>query len=113
VSNTWLDQPDVDELDLVTVLSALGDRVRLAYVQILAGEQAERRCGHVLDGTEIEISKSTLSHHLLVLRKAGLTRTRIEGTSRYISLRRHDIDARFPGLLDSVCDGSLAAADPA
>jgi DNA-binding transcriptional ArsR family regulator len=109
VSDTLLDQPDTDELDLVTILSALGDRVRLTYVRILAGETVERQCGHVLDGIDIVISKSTLSHHLLVLRKAGLTRTRIEGTSRYISLRRDDLDARFPGLLDSVCGGSFAA----
>jgi hypothetical protein len=36
------------------------------------------------------------------LREAGVTRTEISGTSRLISLRRDDLDQRFPGLLDSI-----------
>ncbi|MGO4837825.1 transcriptional regulator, partial [Rhizobiaceae sp. 2RAB30] len=38
---------------------------------------------------------------------AGITRTEIVGTSRLITLRRAELDQRFPGLLDSV----IAAAD--
>ena len=49
------------------------------------------------------------SHHLKVLREAGLTRTRIEGTHRFVSLRRDDLDARFPGLLDAVLLAATAA----
>jgi DNA-binding transcriptional ArsR family regulator len=48
------------------------------------------------------VAKSTLSHHLRVLRDAGLTRTREEGTRCYVVLRRRDLQARLPGLLDSV-----------
>ena len=33
---------------------------------------------------------------------AALTHTRAEGTHRHVSLRRDDVDARFPGLLDAV-----------
>jgi DNA-binding transcriptional ArsR family regulator len=43
-----------------------------------------------------------MSHHLKVLREAGLTRTRVDGVRRYVSLRRQDVDGRFPGLLDAV-----------
>jgi DNA-binding transcriptional ArsR family regulator len=43
-----------------------------------------------------------MSHHLRVLREAGLTRTRVEGAKRYVSLRREDLQARFPGLLEAV-----------
>ncbi len=96
-------EPDVSELDLVTVLDALGDRVRLTYIRALAAGGGEKRCGQVLDDTDIKISKSTLSHHLQILRQAGLTHTTIQGNSRHISLRRDDLDTRFPGLLDSVC----------
>jgi DNA-binding transcriptional ArsR family regulator len=46
--------------------------------------------------------KSTLSHHFKVLREAGVTHTRTEGTYNFISLRREDLDARFPGLLDAI-----------
>jgi len=49
--------------------------------------------------------KATLSHHLKVLRESGLTHTRCEGRSRLISLRREDLEDRFPGLLDAVVDG--------
>ena len=53
------------------------------------------------------VAKSTLSHHLRVLRDAGVTRTRQEGTRCFVEPRRHDLDTRFPGLLNAV----LLAAD--
>jgi DNA-binding transcriptional ArsR family regulator len=104
-----LAEPDISTVDLATVLAALSDPVRLAYVQALAG-MTEQRCGLVLSDTGITISKSTLSHHLTVLRHAGFTHTRLEGVSRYISLRRDDIESRFPGLLDLVTAESGAVA---
>ena len=94
--------PDAAEMDLVTVLNALADPVRLAYVQALARAGSWVWCGEVLKDTNITVSKSTLSHHLRVLREAGLTTTRVEGTRRFVSLRRDDIEARFPGLLNLV-----------
>ena len=41
----------------------------------------------------------TGSYHLKLLREAGLTRTRAEGTQRLISLRSDDLESRFPGLV--------------
>ena len=46
--------------------------------------------------------KTKLSYHLRILREAGVTQTRAEGTTRLVSLRRDDLNARFPGLLDLV-----------
>jgi hypothetical protein len=37
-----------------------------------------------------------------VLREAGLTNTRLDGTQRHVSLRRDDLEHRFPGLLGAV-----------
>jgi hypothetical protein len=37
-----------------------------------------------------------------VLREAGVTSTRVRGVHRYIRLRRADLDALYPGLLDAV-----------
>jgi DNA-binding transcriptional ArsR family regulator len=98
-------QPATDQLDLTTVLQALGDPVRLRIVRVLATE-GERACGSV----ELAVSKATRSHHFKVLREAGVTNTRIEGTHRYVTLRRDDLEARFPGLLDAVLQGQPALA---
>jgi DNA-binding transcriptional ArsR family regulator len=92
-----LDQPATADLDLTTVLQALGDPARLAIVRALA-EDGERACGSF----ELGISKATRSHHFKVLREAGVTFTRVDGTRRHVSLRRDDLEKRFPGLVDAV-----------
>ena len=89
-------------MTLAAVMAALSDPVRVAIVLDLA-LRGESTCGTF----ELGVSKATRSHHFKVLREAGLTRTRAEGTHRYVSLRREDVDARFPGLLGAV----LAAAE--
>lgn len=93
--------PVTDEIDLAAVMGALADPVRVEIVRALAAE-GEAVCGTLAQG----VSKATRSHHYRVLREAGLTHTRVEGTRRYVSLRRDVLDARFPGLLDAL----LAAA---
>jgi predicted transcriptional regulator len=57
-----------------------------------------RPCGDVSD--QLGLPVSTCSYHLRLMREAGITRTRAAGTQRLISLRRDDLDARFPGLVD-------------
>ncbi|MDP8944048.1 MAG: metalloregulator ArsR/SmtB family transcription factor [Actinomycetota bacterium] len=93
-----------EEMRLPNVLHALGDPVRLEIVRALAAV-GEQPC----KGIEVSVAKSTLSHHLKVLRDAGLTRTRVEGSRRLVSLRAEEVDRRFPGLLESVLRGSTAA----
>lgn len=96
-----LRHPPTSDLDLTDVLAALADPVRLRAVGELAarGEQSSGECSASCAG---ETAKSTMSHHFRVLREAGLTRTRLDGAHRYVTLRRADLDARFPGLLDAV-----------
>jgi DNA-binding transcriptional ArsR family regulator len=94
-------EPAREDLDLATILAALSDPQRLAMVAELHA-RGEGACGTVSP----QIPKSTRSHHLKVLREAGVTRTRFEGTLRLVRLRYDCLNARFPGLLDSV----LAAA---
>jgi DNA-binding transcriptional ArsR family regulator len=95
-----ISHPDVHELELTDVLHALSDPVRLEIVKSL-GMHDELSCGRL----QVSVSKSTLTHHLRVLRDAGLTHTRTEGVQRLVSLRRAEIDTRFPGLLDCVLAG--------
>ncbi len=89
--------PDPEQLHVTDVLHALSDPVRLEIVRLL-GIHAELSCGRL----EVSVSKSTLTHHLRVLRAAGLTYTRSEGVQRLVSLRLGEIERRFPGLLGCV-----------
>ncbi|HZQ34499.1 MAG TPA: metalloregulator ArsR/SmtB family transcription factor [Dehalococcoidia bacterium] len=90
--------PSREHLSLTDVLYALSDPVRLRVVQQLARQTSPRPCGEL----GIPIPKPTLSHHLKVLRQAGIVSVRTEGTTRLHELRTVDLDARFPGLIDAV-----------
>ncbi|WLS43799.1 metalloregulator ArsR/SmtB family transcription factor [Micromonospora profundi] len=92
-------EPAIETVTIDVVLSALADPVRLTLVRALdaAGDWT---CGSdVLKDTGVTIGKSTLSHHIKVLRDAGLIRTRVNGTRRLVTLRYAEVDQRFPGLL--------------
>ena len=90
--------PDRDQIDLSAVLHALSDPQRRGIVAELAASDVPRPCGSFAPS----ISKSTRTHHFRVLREAGLVEQWKEGTSKMSRLRRDDIEAKFPGLLDSV-----------
>ena len=85
-------------IELVDVLQALGDPIRLQIVRILDEADGAIACHEM----GLPVSKSTGSHHLKVLREAGVVQAQVDGTRRYYTLRRDDLEARFPGLLDSV-----------
>lgn len=90
--------PGLDEIRIEAVLAALADPVRLDMVRQLAGPGTEISCS----GFEVSVTKSTLTHHLRTLREAGIIMGRRQGTARYNSLRRNDLDQLFPGLLQGV-----------
>ncbi|MFE0753816.1 ArsR/SmtB family transcription factor [Inquilinus sp. NPDC058860] len=96
--------PDRDQLDLVIIFAALSDPTRLGIVATLS-EVGEVSCSSFGDAA----TKTALSYHYAKLREAGVTRTRIVGTQRLISLRRDDLDEKFPGLLDSVVTNARRA----
>ena len=101
-------EPAIETVTIDVVLSALADPVRLAFVRALdaAGDWA---CGSdLLHDTGITIGKSTLSHHIKVLRDAGLIRTRVDGIRRLVTLRYDELDQRFPGLLSMLRQPSPA-----
>jgi DNA-binding transcriptional ArsR family regulator len=90
----------VEELDGMRILQALADPVRLEIVRQLAGcpAQGELPCG----GVRVPVTKATASHHFKTLLDAGVIAERREGTRKYLHLRRAELDARFPGMIDSV-----------
>jgi len=100
-----LHHPDRDEIELAGVLHALSDPHRLEIVRTLAEDSEPRPCGTM----ELGLSKSTMTHHFRTLRETGVIEQHRDGTARLTSLRRDDLDARFPGLLDAVLTSQPAA----
>ena len=101
-----LHHPDRGEIELPAVLHALSDPHRLEIVRRLDEDSEPRPCGTF----GFEISKSTLTHHFRTLREAGVIQQQREGTTKLTWLRRDDLDARFPGLLDAVLSSKAVPA---
>jgi DNA-binding transcriptional ArsR family regulator len=93
--------PPIENFTLSGVLYALSDPARLSIVQSLACK-GEQPCGAL----SLPVAKSTASHHFRVLREAGLIQMRAEGTQFINSLRREELEQRFPGLLEAVLKAS-------
>jgi DNA-binding transcriptional ArsR family regulator len=95
-----LPHPELGEVELPAVLFALSDPARLELVRQLAaqGPLTVAQC----QAHDPDVPKSTFSHHLKTLREAGLIRNDPSGRQRTVTLRRDEVDERFPGLLDAV-----------
>ena len=80
--------PEIEDVLPADVFAALGDPIRLGILVSLADcdEVDKARCGAF---TELA-SPSLLSYHFAKLREAGITRSRAEGTVRFLSIRRED-----------------------
>ncbi|MEV7675551.1 transcriptional regulator [Streptomyces sp. NPDC088752] len=102
-SSRVLEHPARDRIRLEDVLHALADAVRLRIVRDMAREDTELSCSYF----DLPVTKSTTTHHFRVLRESGVVRQVYRGTAKLNVLRREDLDALFPGLLDTV----LAAAE--
>jgi DNA-binding transcriptional ArsR family regulator len=99
-------EPSATEFDLPRVLAALADRHRLAVVRLVA-MNGESWCSRVMQDAGLEMSKSTFSHHLRILREAGVVTRRQQGTKSYMCVRKDDLDSRFPGLIDSILNAEI------
>src|SRR5215469_8277587 len=102
-------EPAAEDIQLLRVLAALADPHRLAAVRFVA-RNGESWCAQVIEKAGLPMTKPTFSHHLRILREAGIVTKRIQGNKGYMSLRKADLDRRFPGLIDSIVD---ADAEPA
>jgi DNA-binding transcriptional ArsR family regulator len=94
--------PSLDDVTLTAVMQALSDPCRVAIVQtLLAEEERELACNEI----PLDVAKATRSHHFDVLRDAGIIFTRCEGTKCMTSVRRKELNKRFPGLLKMIATG--------
>lgn len=94
--------PAIEAVQLVDVLRAVADPIRLQIVRLLADGEPHPKMATEWD---FGVQKSTLSHHFKALREAGVTLTIVDGRTHAIQLRRAELDARFPGLIDALVAG--------
>lgn len=104
-----LPQPTRDSIDLVTVLGALADPVRLTLMRAMYRRDGPIDCAAAAE--EVDVGAPTVSHHYRVLREAGLTTTVVEGRRRIIAIRCDDLETRFPGLLAAALEPAPGPAE--
>jgi DNA-binding transcriptional ArsR family regulator len=80
------------------LLAALADPGRQDLVQLLARE--ELNVGEI--AARISLSRPTVSHHLGILRRAGLVRARKQGKEVHYRLNKDAIVGTLQGLVDSL-----------
>jgi DNA-binding transcriptional ArsR family regulator len=100
-------EPAAQDIQLPRVLAALADPHRLAAVRFVAAH-GESWCAQVIEEAALPMTKPTFSHHLRILREAGLVTKRVQGAKGYMTLRKADLDRRFPGLIDAILSADSA-----
>jgi len=89
---------EAERTDLAARFKALADPTRVAIVNRLAGADEVCVCAFVAD---LDLSQPTVSHHLRILREAGLVEARRRGTWAYYRLVPETVTA-LAGALGSV-----------
>jgi DNA-binding transcriptional ArsR family regulator len=98
-SSSPLDHPRAEDFNLLSVLSALSDPVRVGIVVMLVDEPG-LSCG----GFYPHLTPSVLTRHFRVLREAGIIHQQDSGIRRENILRKNELDQRFPGLVDLIVE---------
>ncbi|MHC1563603.1 ArsR/SmtB family transcription factor [Actinomycetospora sp. C-140] len=94
-------------VELARVFKAMGDPVRLRLLSLIASHAGGEAC--VCDVTDVfDLSGPTISHHLKVLREAGLITGERRGTWVYYRVRP-DLLARVSAVLVPAAPDSPAA----
>lgn len=93
-----------DAQRLARLFKVLGDPVRLRLLSLIAGHVDGEACVCELTGDRFQVTGPTISHHLRVLREAGLIAGRRRGTWIYYRL--------LPGTLDALASFLTRARVP-
>lgn len=104
---TPLFEGELDELaasEMAPVLNALADPARLRIVSMLAAASEGQACGCDLE-EPLGLSQPTVSHHLKILREAGL----IEGTRKGRWIYYRVVPARLAEIRDAISPVAEAA----
>ena len=92
---------DIDLTDLAGItrfLTALGDPVRLQLLYLL-GDQGRRNVGTI--ASHFRLSRPAISHHLKVLKDAGVIESEKSGQEVYYWLVRDHVVASLQALADA------------
>lgn len=102
MANRPLRHPPIESIQVVDVLHALSDPVRLAIVKELRRVRGGLNCVEMMGRVDATLPKSTCSQHFQVLRDAGLVHSERKGVELWNRLRLKELESRFPGLLRSI-----------
>ncbi|OBB08119.1 transcriptional regulator [Mycobacteriaceae bacterium 1482268.1] len=92
---------DQAALEIALRLKALADPVRVKLVSLLFSSQTGEECSCDL-AAAVELTESTVSHHLSQLRRAGLVESERRGMNVYHRPRRESLIA-LCAVLDPNC----------
>ncbi len=93
---------DEDALEIALRLKALADPVRVKLVSLLFSSDVGELCSCDL-ASAVELSESTVSHHLSQLRRAGLVESERRGMNVYHRPRRDSLIALCTVLDPNCC----------
>lgn len=93
-----ISHPSIKEVTIDGILYALSDPIRRNIVAKLAGCES-MSCSK---SCSMDLSPSTISFHHKLLRENGLIRSEKKGVEVINTLRKDEIDKKFPGLMDSI-----------
>src|SRR5579859_5522417 len=105
--------PAMEDVRPEVILHALSDPVRAAIFAEIVSAGCVKACSAFALIGDRAIPKSSLSHHVKVLREAGLIRCERHGVEMRNHSRCIEVEARFPGLLSAILNAyALGASKP-
>jgi DNA-binding transcriptional ArsR family regulator len=97
-----LNHPRPEEMTVEGILYALSDPVRVRIFLELMGADCAKSCSTFLNVNKTPLPKSTLSHHITVLRDAGLIRSVRKGVELQNVARCADLKKRFGPMIKAI-----------
>lgn len=94
--------PAIEDVRPEAILHALSDPLRAAIFTEISGAGCIEACSAFAKVGDRVIPKSSLSHHIKILREAGLIRCERHGVEMRNHSRCGEVDKRFPGLLAAI-----------
>jgi DNA-binding transcriptional ArsR family regulator len=97
-----ISHPNIEDITVAGILHALADPHRLAIIGELLKAESGLNCTQTTGKLDVAMPKSTCSQHYRILREAGLIACERKGVEMTSRVRLRELDARFPGLLQSI-----------